>query len=73
MELKKSDSMSDILSSLKDKTVDIVLSNGKSYNGKIIDIGHHIVSLEQRGNRSFFDAIIKIEDISAVEVQARGL
>ena len=74
MELKEKDSLKDMLFKAKaeNKRVDIVLSNGKMYTGTIKELGIQCVVLEQVGNRSFFDVIIKIEDISAFEFQARG-
>ncbi len=53
--------------------VDIILRNAKTYQGTVESVGHHNVRLKQTGSRSFYDAFIKIEDISAVEVQVQNL
>ncbi|MFX1408389.1 MAG: hypothetical protein ACFFBW_15670 [Promethearchaeota archaeon] len=74
MELKENDTIKDILLSAKkeDKTIDILLKSGKIYNGNIKKIGLHCISLDQKGNRSYFDVIIRIDEISAIEVRIRG-
>lgn len=74
MELKNNDTIKDILAKLvgKDKTISIVLKSGKDYSGEIQTLGEFCVSLKQSGNRSFYDALIRIEDISAIEVKVRN-
>ncbi|MFW9991714.1 MAG: hypothetical protein ACFFD4_06615 [Candidatus Odinarchaeota archaeon] len=73
MELKEKDTMKDVLLSLKKhgKPVLILLRSGKSYTGIIQTVGMHCIALQLRGDRSFFDAMIRIEDIAAAEVQVR--
>jgi len=73
MELKENYTIKDILIKLRTKEAYILLKSGKEYYGIIMTVGQHCVALEQKGKRSFFDAIILIEDISAVEVQVRDL
>jgi sRNA-binding regulator protein Hfq len=74
MELKEKDTIKDVLLSIQEqnKPVDILLKSGKMYKGTILIVGHHCVSLKQRGDRSFFDAIIRLEDIATIEVQVRS-
>ncbi len=73
MKLNINDTIKDILTkSIKfDKTIDIHLKSNKSFKGKIQTIGQHCVLIKQIGDRSFFDVIIYISDISAVEIQVR--
>lgn len=72
MELKENYTIKDVLIKLRAKEVYVLLKSGKEYYGIIMNVGQHCVALEQKGNRSFFDAIIRIDDISAVEIQVRG-
>lgn len=74
MELKENDTMKDILSSIQaqDKPVDILVKSGKTYKGILQKVGRNCISLKLIGDRSFFDAIIRIEEIAAIEVQIRG-
>ena len=61
-----------LLSALREKKpIFVLLKSGKEYNGIIKMAGLHCVALEQKGNRSFYDAIIRIEDISAIEIRVR--
>lgn len=73
MEYNKNNTIKDYLTKLRTKNTYILLKSGKEYLGIIKDVGQFCVILEQKGNRSYFDSIIRIEDISAVEVQVRGL
>ena len=55
----------------KKKKVDILLKSGKAYSGVIHAVGKQCVILEQSGTKSFFNAVIKNEEIAALEVQVR--
>jgi hypothetical protein len=54
------------------KPAELVLKNGKSYGGKLAAVGDHAVVVTEVTGREFFDALIVIDDIVAVEVRARG-
>ncbi|MHA2097692.1 MAG: hypothetical protein ACW99A_03320 [Candidatus Kariarchaeaceae archaeon] len=71
MELNNNETIKGFLNkTLKlDSPIEIHLQSGKSFNGKVQSVGQHCLSLKQTGDRSFFDVIIKITDISAVEVR----
>ena len=51
---------------------ELVLKNGKSYRGKLAAVGDHAVVVSEITGREFFDALIVLEEIAAVEVRARG-
>lgn len=53
------------------KPVELVLENGKSYKGKLGTVGDHAVVVTQIEGREFFDALVLIEEIAAIEVRAR--
>jgi hypothetical protein len=71
--LNASQSMGDNLRHLAEakKTVELVLRNGKSYKGKLGAVGDHSVVVTQIAGRDFFDALVLIDEVVAVEVQAR--
>lgn len=73
MKLNVNETIKDVLyKTIKmDKPIDIHLKSNKSFTGNIQTIGQHCISFKQAGNRSFFDVIINISDIAAVEVQVR--
>ena len=65
--------MKDNLKSLIGKDVYVHLSCGKTLQGFIKSVGETIVHLERVAGRDFFDALVKIGDISAIEVKVRDL
>ncbi len=54
------------------KPVELVLRNGKSYRGNLGSVGDHAVVVTEIAGREFYDAYILLDDITAVEVRARG-
>lgn len=73
MNLKDRETMSDMLTKakLENKTVDVLLRNGTSIKGDILDIGAYCLVMELKGAKSFFDTVIRIEDISSFDIQVR--
>lgn len=71
--LSASFSMADTLKSLMNhqSPVEIVLHNGKTYGGMVKEVGNANVVLTKLNQKEFYDAVIKIDDISAVEVRVR--
>ncbi len=51
--------------------VTVHLRSGESLAGNIAGVGDHNVVLSSLSNRDFYDAVVRIEDISAIEVRAR--
>lgn len=66
-------------SSLKDnlkiyvgKDAVIHLRSGKSFQGYIKAVGDHLIHVEKlAGGRDYYDALIRIEDITAIETKFR--
>jgi len=54
------------------RDVELVLSNGKSYRGKLGTIGNATVVLTQIAGKDFYDVLIVVEEIAAVEMRVRG-
>jgi len=73
MEYNENYTIKDYLTKLRTKDTYILLNSGKEYSGIIKDVGQFCLILEQKGNRSYYDSIIRIDDISSVELQVRGL
>ena len=73
MELHEKEGIKDILSKCKKfDSVFIILKNGKEYTGKILNVSLFSFHLQLHGSRSYYDAIIRIDDVSSVEFQVRG-
>ena len=54
------------------KAVELVLKNGKSYGGKLASVGDHAVVVTEISGREFYDALVVIDEIAAVEMRVRG-
>lgn len=59
------------LTSLKGKTVTVTLSSGQAFSGAVKDVKNGLLHLERLPQKDFFDAIIVMDKISAVEVRVR--
>jgi hypothetical protein len=53
------------------KRVELVLKNGKSYRGLLGAVGEHAVVVSEIEGREFFDALVLIDEIAALEVRVR--
>ncbi|MFX1365331.1 MAG: hypothetical protein ACFFCE_03525 [Promethearchaeota archaeon] len=71
MEYNENYTIKDYLTKLQTKEVYIILNSGKEYLGTIKEVGQFCLILEQKGNRSYYDSIIRIDDISSVEIKVR--
>lgn len=54
------------------RDVEIVLTNGKSYRGKLGTVGSDTVLLTQIAGKEFYDVLIVLDEIAAVELRVRG-
>ena len=68
-----SSSIKDNLKSYIGKDVLIHLRSGKSFQGYIKSVDDHFVHLEKISGREFYDALIRLEDISAIEAKFRDM
>src|SRR5215212_555831 len=64
--------MRDALGRLAGKDVEVVLGNGKSYRGKIGSVGNETVLVTQIAGKEFYDVLIELDDVAAVELRVRG-
>lgn len=74
------DSKFDVAGTVKDnlkiyvgKDVVIHLSSGKFFQGYVKSIGDHLIHVEKLSGKDFYDALIRIEDITAIEAKFRDL
>lgn len=72
--LNAADTMRDALRRLQEakKPVELVLKNGKSYRGLVGSVGDHAVVITEIQGKEFYDALVQLDEISAIEVRARG-
>ena len=52
-------------------SVTVYLRGGEKLQGKVADVSSSQVVLAELANRDFYDALVLIADISAIEVRAR--
>jgi hypothetical protein len=64
-------SMADNLKFLVGKNVYVTLNSGKTFIGFMKEVGTHLVHLEKLQGKDHFDALIRIEDISAIDARFR--
>lgn len=63
--------LSDNLMSFKGKAVTITLASGQTVSGIVKNVKNGYLHLEKLAQKDFFDAIIVIDKINAVEVRVR--
>jgi small nuclear ribonucleoprotein (snRNP)-like protein len=66
-------SLQDNLKSLIGKKVYLTLDSGNTFAGFIKEVGDHLVHLEKLDGKSYFDALIRIENVSAIETKFRDV
>lgn len=66
-------SLADNLKIYVGKDVIVHLRSGKSFQGYVKSVGNGLVHLEKLSGRDFYDALIRVEDISALEAKFRDM
>jgi small nuclear ribonucleoprotein (snRNP)-like protein len=64
-------SMADNLKGLFGKRVSVTVTSGKTFIGFVKEVGDHLVHLEKLEGQDYFDALIRIENISAIDAMFR--
>jgi small nuclear ribonucleoprotein (snRNP)-like protein len=64
-------SMTDNLKALTGKVVYISLDSGKTYTGIVKAVGDHLVHVEKLEGKEYFDALISIQNIRAIDTRFR--
>jgi hypothetical protein len=66
-------SMADNIKTFVGKDVFVHLRSGKTVQGYVKSVGSGLLHLEKLAGRDFYDALIRIEDISAIEAKFRDI
>ena len=61
------------LRALEGKRVYVTLSSGKTLTGLVKKVGKHLLHIEKLAGKEYFDALIRIADIAAIDTQFRKL
>lgn len=66
-------SLADNLKTFLGKDVFIHLRSGITLEGYVKSIGDHLIHLEKLAGKDFYDALVRIEDIGAIEAKFREM
>ena len=72
LDLNTSDVVRHALEQQSGKRVKVKLLSGQDVDGKVQKVGAQAVTLVELGGMDFFDATVRIDQIAAVIVKARG-
>jgi len=61
------------LEALKGKRVYLTLTSGKTVSGRVGPVGEHLVHIEKLVGKEYFDALVRLKDISAIDTMFRKL
>jgi len=64
-------SMGDNLKFFIGKKITATLASGSSFSGKVKEVGDHFLHIEKLDGKDFFDALIKIDSIVAIDAKFR--
>ena len=64
-------SMVDNLAALKGKSVTVTLSTGQAITGTVSDVKGNLLHLSRISQRDFYDALIAVDHIAAIETKVR--
>jgi hypothetical protein len=66
-------SMAENLKAYAGKDVTLHIRSGKTIQGYVKSVGNGLVHVEKIAGRDFYDALIRIEEISAIEIKFRDI
>jgi hypothetical protein len=64
-------SMKDNIQTLVGKKVTVYLDSGTTLSGYLKEVGDHLIHLEKLDRKDFFDALIKLDKMIAIDAQFR--
>ena len=64
-------SMTDNLTVFSGKTVSVHLTSGNSLSGVVGNVGDHHLHLKELVGKEFYDALVCVKHIEAIEVRAK--
>jgi hypothetical protein len=64
-------SLADNLTALKGKTATIYLASGQSITGIVKDVKDNVLHLEKISQKEFYDALVRVDLISAIEARVK--
>jgi hypothetical protein len=71
-ELKAASTMKDVLHESLGKRVIVRLESGENLEGTVMKVGDNVVHIAKLSGRDFYDAVVRIDRISAVVFKVRN-
>lgn len=71
VDLKPGDNVRGVLERFSGAQVEVRLRSGDKLAGKLVTVGENAIHLSSLAGMEFYDAVVSIEDISAVIVRAK--
>ena len=71
LQLSAGITLADNLTTFKGKTVTVILKSGQSMTGIVKEVKNNLLHLEKISQKEFYDALITIGHISAIEARVR--
>ncbi|HEY0719943.1 MAG TPA: hypothetical protein VGE50_01690 [Gammaproteobacteria bacterium] len=72
LELKSGATFKQLLSDQVGKRVVIRVASGEDLQGTVVSVGDKLVHIAKVEGRDFYDAVINLDSISAVQIMVRG-
>ncbi len=66
-------SLADNVKAFSSRNILVHLRSGKTFEGYVKSVGSRILHLEKLAGRDFYDALMRIDDISAIEAKFRDM
>ncbi len=71
-QIESADTIKSILERQMGRAVRVRLQSGEEVSGTVTKVGDHVVQLSELTGREFFDAVIRLDGITAVILRTRG-
>lgn len=69
--MAKDEVMAGVLKERSGKNVTVVLTSGTELTGKIDNVGNNTLRLSELSGKEYFDAVVDLDDVSAVIFRSR--
>ena len=72
LKVQPADTVESVLAAQKGKRASLRLRSGQEITGTIAQVTGKLVQVSAVAGREFFDAVVRVDQVSAVSVQVRG-
>jgi hypothetical protein len=72
LDFQPNDSVQTVLKRQEGQAVELRLKSGEKIGGKVEKVGDKLVNLSQLTGAEFFEAVVALDDVTAVVVRSKG-